>query len=107
MGLRAFVAVPLDIRTWTRYLRECVFEFIAVQDGLNKSLGVATLVGGTVTVANTRVLNDSRIFLSGQNSSGASGGLTVSARVEGVSFTVTSTSGSDTRDVAWWIVEPS
>jgi hypothetical protein len=106
MGLRAFVAVPLDIRTWTRYLRECVFEFVSVQSGTNKSLGVATLAAGAATVSNTRVTANSKIFLSGQNSSGTAGELTLSAKVAGTSFTITSTSGSDTRDVAWWIVEP-
>lgn len=107
MGLRVFVAVPTDIRDWTRYLRTCIFEFLKLEDGANKSMGVATLVAGTVSVSNTRVTANSRIMLSGQNSSGTHGELTVSARVAGTSFTITSASGTDTRSVAWLIVEPT
>lgn len=105
MGLRVFVAVPTDIRDWTRYLRQVVHEFLKIEEGTNKTLGVATLVAGTVVVATNRVQSNSRIFLSGQNASGTAGELTVSARTAGTSFTITSTSGSDTRDVAWLIVE--
>jgi hypothetical protein len=107
MGLRVFVAIPTDIRDWTRYLRQIVHEFLKIEDGTNKSMGVATLVAGTVTVANTRVRANSRILLTGQNSSGTSGELTVSARVADTSFTITSSSGTDTRQVAWLILEPT
>lgn len=105
MGLRVFVAVPTDIRDWTRYLRNIVHEFLKIEDGTNKSMGAATLVAGTVTVSNTRVKADSRIILTGQNSSGTHGELTVSARVVGTSFTITSSNAADTRDVAWLILE--
>lgn len=107
MGLRVFVAVPTGIRDWTSYLRQIVHEFLKIEDGTNKSMGVATLAAGTVTVANTRIQATSRIMLTGQNSSGTHGELTVSARVVGTSFTITSTSGADTRSVAWLIVEPA
>lgn len=75
------------------------------KEGTNSLSGVATLVGGTVTVSNANITASSRIFLTGQNSSGTPGDLYVSARSNGVSFTITSTSGSDTRDVAYFIVE--
>jgi hypothetical protein len=107
MGLRVFVSIPADIRDWTRYLRQVVHEFLKLEDGTNKSMGVATLVAGTVTVANTRVRANSRFFLTGQDSSGTHGELTVSARVAETSFTITSSSGTDTRQVAWLILEPS
>lgn len=107
MGLRVFVAVPTDIRDWTRYFRQVVHEFLKLEDGTNKSMGVATLAAGTVTVANTRVQANSRILLTGQNSSGTHGELTVSARVAGTSFTITSSNAADTREIAWLILEPS
>lgn len=107
MGLRVFVAIPTDIRDWTRYLRNIVHEFLKVEDGSNKYMGVATLVAGTVTVSNTKVQANSRIFMTGQNFSGTHGELTVSARVAGTSFTITSSNGADTRQVAWLIIEPS
>lgn len=78
-----------------------------VSDGSNKAMGAATLVGGTVTVSNNTVTANTRIFLTGQNSSGTHGELTVSARSAGTSFTITSSSGTDTRSVAWLLVEPS
>ena len=70
-------------------------------------MGAATLVAGTVTVNTTAVTANSRILLSGQNSSGTAGELTISARTPGISFTITSSSGTDTRSVAWLIVEPA
>lgn len=69
-------------------------------------MGVATLVGGTVTVTNARIKPTSRVFLTGQNSSGTHGELTVSARSLGNDFTITSTSATDTRDVAWFVMDP-
>lgn len=78
-----------------------------VREGANAKQGVATLVAGTVVVANTSVTATSRILLSGQNSSGTHGELTVSARVPGVSFTIISVSVLDTRDIAFEIFEPA
>lgn len=77
-----------------------------LEDGSNKAMGVATLVGGTVTVANTKVTANSRIFLTSQTDGGAPGSLRISARVAGTSFTITSTSGTDTSTVAYMILEP-
>jgi hypothetical protein len=78
----------------------------AVVEGSNSKQGTATLVGGTKTVANTSVTANSRIFLTAQSLGGTAGALYVSARVAGTSFTVTSTSGSDTSTFAYEIFEP-
>lgn len=80
---------------------------LRVKEGSNAKMGTSTLVGGTVTVSTTAVTANSRIFLTGQNSSGTHGELTVSARVAGTSFTITSSSGTDTRSVAWLLMEPA
>lgn len=77
-----------------------------LEDGSNKAMGVATLVGGTVTVNNTKVTANSRIFLTSQADGGTPGTLRVSARVAGTSFTITSSSGTDTSTVAFLILEP-
>jgi len=69
--------------------------------------GTATLVAGTVTVNTTGVTANSRIYLTAQTSGAAPGALRISARVAGTSFTITSTSGTDTSLVAWLIVEPA
>lgn len=80
---------------------------VRVKEGTNASMGTATLVAGTVTVNTTKVTANSRIFLSAQTTGAAPGALRVSARTAGTSFTITSTSGTDTSAVAWWIVEPA
>lgn len=67
--------------------------------------GTATLTAGTVTVLTTSVDANSIIFLTGQNTSGTAGELSVSALSAGVSFTITSSSNTDTRSIAWVIME--
>jgi len=79
---------------------------LRLKEGTNRSMGSATMVAGAVTVSTTDVTATSRIFLTPQNASGTAGSVYVSARVAGTSFTITSTSGTDTRDVAWIIFEP-
>lgn len=78
-----------------------------VEDGENKAMGVVTLVGGAAVVANEKVTANSRIFLTSQAGGGTPGFLRVSARTAGTSFTVTSSSGTDTSVVAYMIVEPN
>lgn len=80
---------------------------IYIKEGVNATMGVATLVGGTVTVNTTKVTANSRIFLTTQTLGGTIGIQYISARVAGTSFTITSTSGTDTSVIAWHIVEPS
>jgi hypothetical protein len=80
---------------------------LAIQEGDNARMGSATLAAGTVTVPNTSVTADSRIFLTCQAPGGTPGFLRVSARSAGTSFTITSSSGTDTSTVAWLIVEPA
>lgn len=79
---------------------------LMITEGTNARMGVATLVAGTVIVTTTAVTANSRIFLTAQNSGGTHGNLTVSTRTAATSFTITSSSSLDTRQVAWMIVEP-
>lgn len=78
-----------------------------VKEGTNATMGKSTLVAGTVTVSTTKVTANSRVMLTGQNSSGTHGELTISARTAGTSFVITSSNASDTRDIAWIIFEPA
>ena len=80
---------------------------LRIKEGTNACMGRATLVGGTVTVNTTAVSANSEIFLTCQTPGGTPGFLRVSARVAGTSFTILSSSGTDTSVVAWMIVEPS
>lgn len=68
--------------------------------------GTVSLAGGTATVSTTVVTASSRIFLTSQADGGAPGFLRVSARSAGTSFTITSSSNTDTSSVAWMIWEP-
>lgn len=65
-----------------------------------QNVGNATLVAGTVTVANTAVTASSELFLSRKTIGGTTGTLsyTVSA---GVGFTITSSSNTDTSVISW------
>lgn len=80
---------------------------IAIKEGANARLGRATLVGGTVTVANTSVTALSEIFAFCQVPGGTPGFLRISARTPATSFTILSSSGTDTSSVAWVIFEPA
>lgn len=78
---------------------------LAVREGTNAKQGIATLAGGTVTVANTSVTANSRIMLTTQAPGGTVGAVYISARTPGTSFTITSTSSADTSTVAYEIFE--
>lgn len=81
---------------------------LRVAEGSNAKQGLtAAMTAGTITVSTTAVTANSRIFLTAQNTGGTPGALRVSARVAGTSFTITSTSGTDTSTVAWLIMEPA
>ncbi|MFJ2110632.1 glycosyl hydrolase family 28-related protein [Streptomyces sp. NPDC087850] len=80
---------------------------IAIAEGAGARMGVATLVGGTVTVANASITATSRIFLTCQAPGGTPGFLRVSARTPGTSFTILSSSVTDTSVVAWHAIEPA
>lgn len=79
---------------------------LRVKEGANARSGTATLVAGTVTVSNTSVTASTRIHLTRAATGGTVGHLsyTVSA---GVSFTISSSSGTDTSTINWLLVEPA
>jgi hypothetical protein len=80
---------------------------LRVKEGTNAKMGTATLVAGAATVSTTAVTASSRILLTSQADGGAPGWLRVSARTAGTSFTITSSSGTDTSTVAWVVLEPA
>ncbi len=81
---------------------------LAVTEGANAKMGVATLVGGTVVVNTTAVTANSRIFLTCQalGTVAVPSGYGVSARVAATSFTILASAPTDTSVIAWMIVEP-
>jgi hypothetical protein len=68
--------------------------------------GTAALVAGSKVVSDTTVTANTRIFVTSNTDGGTPGWLRVSARSAGTSFTVTSSSGSDTSTFAYLMVEP-
>lgn len=79
---------------------------LKVKEGTNAKMGESTLVGGTVTVTNTSVGATSRIFISRRVAGGTVGTMTFTISA-GTSFTITSSSGTDTSTVQWLIVDPA
>jgi hypothetical protein len=101
------VQIPSAIAVQGDVAAAAVGSGLRVKEGTGAKMGTATLVAGAVTVANTSVTANSRIFVTSQVDGGTPGWLRVSARVAGTSFTITSSSGTDTSTVAYLIVEPA
>lgn len=79
-----------------------------VKEGSNARMGQATLSGGTVTVNNTSITANTRIFLTPDGGTLTNVGFVwVSARSVGNSFTITSSNVLDTSNVDWLLVEPA
>jgi hypothetical protein len=83
-----------------------VGQGLKVAEGSNAKQGTAVLAAGQAVVANTSVTASSRIILTTNATGGAAGFLVVSARTPGTSFTILSSSGTDTSTVAYEIFEP-
>jgi hypothetical protein len=79
---------------------------IAIAEGANARMGVSTLAAGTVTVANTSVTANTRVATFRQAPGGALGHLSAT-KVAGTSFTITSSSNTDTSVVGWVLYEPA
>jgi hypothetical protein len=80
-----------------------ISDDLRITEGSNKSCGAATLVGGTVTVNTTAVNTASRIFINHATIGGTPGHLTYTI-INATSFTVTSSSGTDTSTINWLII---
>lgn len=82
---------------------------VQIKEGANATMGVATLVTGSATVATTKVTANSRIFLTVQNLGTVSSPKAVAAfnRTPGTSFQIASSDATDTSVIAWHIIEPA
>lgn len=97
-GLRHLFSGDIETTTAGKGLR--------IKEGSNARMGASVLVGGTVAVSNTSVTANTKIFLSRSTTGGTTGDLsyTISA---GASFTINSSSGTDTSTINWILVEPA
>jgi len=89
-----------DLRT------EVAGKGLRIKEGVNARMGEATLVAGTVTVANTSVTATTRIFLSRRTLGTLAGHLSYTLSA-GVSFTITSSAATDDGIITWMLVEPA
>lgn len=96
-----------DVKSTGNLIVNVAGKGLQIKEGSNAKMGTATLAAGAVTVSTTAVTASSRIFLTSQSDGGTVGFQRVSARTAGTSFTITSSSGTDTSTIAWFIVEPS
>lgn len=78
---------------------------LKVAEGTNSRLGTATMVGGTVTIANTSVVASTRVLFQRSVAAGTLGHLSRTISV-GTSFTINSSSNLDTSQIAWMLVDP-
>jgi len=76
-----------------------------IKRGTNARVGTTVLVAGSATVANTTITANSIILITSQINGGVPGFIRVSGRVVGTSFSLYSSSGSDTSTIGWMIVE--
>ena len=80
-------------------------QSIAVPEGSNAYMGTVAANGTTaVTIATTALGGSSRVFLTIQSPTGTPGAVYVSAQSAGTSFSIKSSSATDTSTVAWLIV---
>lgn len=82
---------------------EIIGSKVILATGTNASAGTATMTAGTVTVSNTLVTSNSLIMLS-VSATGGTQGILSYTKTAGTSFTIHSTSATDTSTVAWVIV---
>jgi len=84
---------------------------IFIKEGINSTLGVISLTGGTAFIATTRVTSNSRIFVQRQIDSGIVGASYSINKSIGNGFTITSKNGNgltnidDFSNIAWHIIE--
>ena len=106
-GVSVLVGATGDVSVLSGMLKvSAVGKGLSITEGANAKMGVAVLVAGSNVVSNTSVTANSRIFLTSQVDGGVIGVVRVTAISAGVSFTITSSSGTDTSTIAYIIVEP-
>lgn len=78
---------------------------LIIKSGSNARIGTGTLTGGTVTIANTSVTANTRVFLQDTSSSITNVGTLTVVTTAGTGFVVTSTIALDASTFNWLLVE--
>ncbi len=77
---------------------------ISIKSGTNQRAGNATLVGGTIAVANTTVTANTVVMMSPKTAGGTLGSYSYTLSA-GVSFTINSSSAIDTSTISYFLIE--
>lgn len=106
VGVSRGAANRLDVTTASLRIAT-VGRGLQIAEGANARMGVATLVAGTVTVANTSVTATTRIVLTVQSLGTVTSpkAVAVTAKTNGTSFVITSADATDTSVVLWLLLE--
>lgn len=108
IALKAPLASPVftgDVASSTgNVLISTLGKGLQVKTGTNSKLGQATLSAGTITIANTSITANSRIFLSRSTVGGTLGQLSYT-KINATSFTINSSSVLETSVIDWHIIE--
>ncbi|HEV3269396.1 MAG TPA: hypothetical protein VGZ69_01965 [Candidatus Rhabdochlamydia sp.] len=80
-----------------------------IKEGSNARMGLAQLVSGNATIANTTITANTRIFLTNNDQDALSiiSFMRVTGRTPGVSFSISSGITGDVSQVAWLLIEPA
>lgn len=78
---------------------------LSIKSGSNARIGTGTLSGGTLTVANTSVTANTRVFLTDTGTSVTNVGSLTVVTTAGVGFVVTSTIAIDSSTFNWLLIE--
>lgn len=79
---------------------------LTIKSGTNARIGTGTLTAGTVTIANTSVTANTRVFLQDTTSGGLTNvGVLTAVTTAGTGFVVTSTLALDTSTFNWLLME--
>jgi len=82
------------------------FASLPTNGGGAQRTGQTTLVAGTKVVSDTAITANSKIFATVHTPGGTPGWLQISARTASTSFTILSSSNTDTSVVDYLIIEP-
>lgn len=97
----------IDFGMLSSPLKYIYLQGISIEEGSGSSrMGITTLSGGTITVYNSSITANDRLFLTLKGCSNC-GTIYEFARVAGISFTIKSTSVTDASSVVWCIIKPN
>lgn len=97
--------IGIDITAGGNFIAGTLSKGFQIKEGSNARMGTATLVSGTVTIANTTITNNTRIFLTASEVGVITNPIRVTGRSVGTNFTVGTGNPTDTVTFVWELKE--